>query len=111
MVRMASRYCTPEMHEDLSYENEIRYEVRAGEAFTVAGYRHLSTMLSVRTEAFIHAMPGQPISEAYGVEVGKSDVIPEGLEMITLRGGLWRAVSYPCPVPGDYMFDVPYQTP
>jgi len=61
--------------------------------------------------ASVHAMPGQPISELYGVEVDKLDVIPESVEITTLRGGYWHAVSYPYPVPGDYIFAAPYETP
>lgn len=60
--------------------------------------------------ASTHAMPGQPLSERYGVEVDKLDVIPEGVEVMTLRGGYWHSVSYPYPVPGDYVFEAPYET-
>jgi predicted transcriptional regulator YdeE len=61
--------------------------------------------------ASIHAMPGQPIFGEYGVEVDKLDVIPEGVEVMTLRGGYWHAVSYPYPVAGDFIFEAPYETP
>jgi hypothetical protein len=61
--------------------------------------------------ASIHAMPGQPIFGEYGVEVDRLDVIPEGVEVMTIRGGYWHAVSYPYPVPGDFIFEAPYETP
>ncbi len=62
-------------------------------------------------QASTHAMPDQPISEGYGVEVDKLDLIPAGVEIMTLRGGYWHVISYPYPVPSDYIFDLPYKTP
>ena len=63
VIDMAFRYCTPEMHRDVFYENEVTYRVESGREFYVVGFRHLSALLSVRTEDSIRQCftrgPGQ----------------------------------------------------
>jgi hypothetical protein len=53
VIEMAFRYCTPEMHEDLSVEKEVTYQVKTLPETYLVGFRHLSTMLSLRTGSFI----------------------------------------------------------
>ncbi len=59
--------------------------------------------------ASVHAKPGQPIHGKFGVDVDQTDVVPEGLRRMTIRGGYWHATGYAYPVSGEYEFEAHYE--
>ena len=57
---------------------------------------------------YLHAELGRPMMELHGVEVDSLDAIPDDLQLLTVRGGLWNAVSYAYPRGADWELDPPY---
>ena len=50
---MIFEYCTPAMHTDLFYENEVDFKVEGKPEFYMVGYKHPVNVLSIGVEEFV----------------------------------------------------------
>ncbi|MHB0876007.1 MAG: GyrI-like domain-containing protein, partial [Anaerolineae bacterium] len=113
ILDMAFRYCAPDMHQDVSSRNDVTYAVESAPEFYVVGYRHRSTMLSVRTEDFVKGCfdrgeDGQSkldaLAEAIG-HSGKADYVgvtrdfADGLDYVYVLGVACEADDVPATLP------------
>lgn len=53
IVDMVFKYCTPAMHKDLFYENEVDFRIEGKPEFYMIGYMHLVNLLSIGVEEFV----------------------------------------------------------
>lgn len=53
IAAMAFRYCTPAMHTDLFYENEVSYRTEDAPEITILGFRYAAASFGVKIEDFI----------------------------------------------------------
>ncbi len=59
----------------------------------------------------IHSRPGWPMVDFIGVEVDQLDAVPEGLDIITIRGGWWNLVAHAYPRRGEFEIGAPAYRP